>query len=130
RGLTPGGDQPYPLRALVELREALHRAVDAGRAAVDLAGPQVHQLQRLLGDTAGVHGLVDALNRLRRAGEHGRGVLHASFQLRLLHQWPALSRALLNQGSPPPYPEVQDMLVMIVDKESLWNCASWRTSWR
>jgi hypothetical protein len=51
--------------------------VDAGAAAVDLAGAQVDELQRLLRHTAGVHGLVQVLDALHRVGKDHRRVLHS-----------------------------------------------------
>ncbi len=50
------------LRADAALARAADCGVDARAAVVDLAGPQVHQLDDLRRQAAGMHGLVDVLD--------------------------------------------------------------------
>ncbi len=79
----------------------LDAAIDAGRAAVDLAGAQVGELQHLVGRAGLVHGADQALDGLHGTGDHRGGVLDAGFHGCLLSHLVGVGRHILVTNEQP-----------------------------
>src|SRR6185437_1106439 len=78
--LAPGGDRVQPFVALAGLLGVLDATVDAEPAAVDLAGAEVDEAERLRRHTAFLYHPVQTLQRLHRFGQYFGGIFHACGQ--------------------------------------------------
>ncbi|MCU1427818.1 MAG: hypothetical protein JWL83_1818, partial [Actinomycetia bacterium] len=77
RRFAPRGDGEEPFVALARLLRAERTTRDARAAAIDLARPQVHELQRRLRYAALARCLHQGLNRLHGVRKHDRRVAHS-----------------------------------------------------
>jgi len=82
RRLAPGGYGEEPLVGLAGLPGRPHTCVDAGAATVDLARPQVDEVQRQLRNATLARRLVQAVDGLHGIGQDHRRIRHPCFHLR------------------------------------------------